>query len=44
MQSQPEFMYKNHLIDFKESEINMLNQNLEEKEEMERVKREEMGS
>jgi hypothetical protein len=37
-------MYKNHLIDFKESEINMLNQNLEEKEEMERVKREEMGS
>jgi hypothetical protein len=37
-------MYKNHLIEFKESEINMLSQHLEEKEELERVKREEMGS
>lgn len=37
-------MYKNHLIELKESEINMLSQHLEEKEELERVKREEMGS
>jgi hypothetical protein len=37
-------MYKNHLIDLKESEVNMLSVSLDEKEEEARLKREEMGS
>ena len=37
-------MYKNHLIELKESEINMLSVNLDEVEEERRLKREEMGS
>ena len=44
LQSSPEFMYKNHLIDLKESEVNMLSVSLDEKEEEARLKREEMGS
>jgi hypothetical protein len=44
MQSKPEFMYKNHLIDLKESEINMLSQHLDEEEEKARLKREEANS